>query len=81
MTSSPVEDEEALIRKLQRTRAGCNLLSRLEHSSTLADNSQDPVLDIDAPENSIRQVQIAEKKSKTGKRPPSALMVSSHRLT
>jgi hypothetical protein len=74
-----VDDADALIRKLQGTRAGCNLLSRLGHSNTPADNPQDPASNIDVPEveDGIRQVQKIEKKSKTEKRPPSALMVSS----
>ena len=73
-----MEDSE-LIAKLQRTRAGCHLLSRLGHGTTPADISRDPFANFDSPEKD-RQVKKIEKKSKIEERPPSVLMVGSHQF-
>jgi hypothetical protein len=63
-----------LIQKLQRTRAGCKLLSRLGYGSSPVDGSKDPIVNFEVPQK-IEKVEKIEKNSKIEKRPPSALMV------
>ncbi|XP_028408296.1 uncharacterized protein LOC114530891 isoform X2 [Dendronephthya gigantea] len=67
IASPPIEYTHDLMQKLKRTRAGCNLLSRLGYDET-------PMytLNFEVPEIEKEAVTI-EARSKTEKRPPSAL--------
>ena len=63
------------MRKLQQTKAGCKLLSRLGKGRTLGDDPNDPMLNFGVLKKEEQVKKNIETKSKIEKRPPSALTV------
>lgn len=76
IASPPIEYTSDLMQKLKRTRAGCNLLTRLGCDKALVGHLKEPMytMNFEVPEK-MEKAGTIERRSKIEKRPPSALTV------